>query len=118
MPASTRNRPFISVRQRSNPSFASGPVPMESQKQRSPGSRQFTATRNALRRRATYRDSLKGAPVKTRSWILMAARSQGLTPMKAMGGSSTGGRYHSMLLPWRLSWMRGSRGGKRCRFQD
>ena len=79
------------MRARSYPAPASGPVPIEVQKQVLEGVPHSTATMNAPSRRAAYRSSGTLPSRSTRSRVPSAATSQGRAPTTATGtGSSRG----------------------------
>ena len=87
-PTSTKKPLRSSVRARSNPSVAAGPVPHEAQKHVPPGRVQLTVNSNACCRAWVYQvsDSQRKAcgrsTPKTRSCTRMAANSQGRTPRR------------------------------------
>src|SRR5579884_2141562 len=87
VPVSTMNswRPpsRISVRARSNPAAALGPVFIETQKHVPPAWPQFTAMMKACSRRARYVASTCGPCRKTRSWTAIACSSHARTPTNA-----------------------------------
>ena len=109
---------MTSVKARSNPLVACGPVFIDTQKQVPAGCPQFTATMKIFLRLAAYTGSTNAPPMKTLSWVAIACNSHARTPRKANFETLSFGLTISKSDPRRVAYQRRVTGGNRNFFQE